>query len=158
MDYTIAVEKARVFLTDQGYSGMEPVYGLTEGSITLISFAWKTGGVTVYPDLIRVGVSADTGKIVRFDALAYLMSHRPREIKGAVVSDADAAREFSPDLTVRYVGQVIIPTPGLYEVQCHEFDCIAPDGQRMMIYSDVATGRARQILLRYDGDNGTLTV
>lgn len=152
------VEKARSFLEGAGYKNMKESYWMTEGNIVLVNFSYVQDGVQCYPDLIKVSIAQDTGKMVGFEARGYIMSHTQRDIKTPAVTRQQAQGKVSPQLTVIAYQPAIIPSEGKNDVLCHEFKCTAPDKKKYFIYINAQTGLEQQILMILEDENGTLTM
>ena len=60
------------------YGDMEVSYWVTTGHQVIVNFAAKQDGVILYPDLIKVQMSLESGRVVGFEALNYLSSHQTR--------------------------------------------------------------------------------
>ena len=123
-----------------------------------MNFAAVQEGVLCYPDLIKVEVALDNGRIVGFEAAGYLMNHTLRDLSAPAVSLEEAQAEDSPDLTVLSTALTLIPTGGEYEVLCHEFKCESPDGRHYLVYVNAQTGEEERILLLLEDENGTLVL
>ena len=52
----------------------------------------------------------------------------------------------------------MIPTAGLNEVLCYEFQCSSQSGDRVMVYINVETGLEEQILILLMTDGGILVM
>ncbi len=152
-----AEAKAEEYLESLGYRGMAPTYAFTEEGVRCFNFAATLGDWTLYPDLVKVGVSLTDGSLVSMDASDYLMNHTEREAPGNVVSLAEAAGALSPLLTVKSTGLALIPTAGGGETFAYEFLCATPENTDVLVYVDAVTGREADILLLVYADGGTLT-
>lgn len=153
-----AIETAAAFLEEQGYPGMAESYDIRQGNILTVNFAATQDGVICYPDLIKVSVALDNGRIVGFEAQGYLTNHTPRSLDAPAVSAAKAREWVSPDLTILSHQPALIPTGGKYEVLCHEFKCRTPDGKHYIIYVNAATGQEQKILILLEDESGTLVI
>jgi hypothetical protein len=155
LDYKAASAKASAFLESRGIQNMKETYYVLNDGICMINYAYLQDGVLCYPDLIKVGVALDNGDIVRFQATGYLMNHTARTLHAAL-SSADAQKNVSPNLTVRLSRLALIPTPGLNEILCWEFQCTGRDNDRVLVYINADTGYEEDILILQSSDNGVL--
>ncbi|MCL2754317.1 MAG: germination protein YpeB [Oscillospiraceae bacterium] len=117
--------------------------------------------VTVYPDLIRVGVAVDNGDIVSYDANEFITAHRTREVKEPLISESEARAELSALLEIQNTRFAIIPAikaNGGDEVLCYEFLCVSERGSQVLVYVNAHTGAEEQISLVRINDNGTIVV
>ena len=152
-----AVEKAAAFLRERSYGEMRETYWRREGNTVLINFAPLQGEVLCYPDLVKVRIELEKGKVVGFDAEGYLLNHTPRSLPQPVSRDA-AAEKVAPGLTIRADRLAVIPTEGKGERFCREFLCDTPSGGKCLVYVDAVTGEEARILLLLEDADGTLTV
>ena len=70
----------------------------------------------------------------------------------------EARQSVSPKLTIEKEGIAMIPTAGLNEVLCYEFQCSSQSGDRVMVYINVETGLEEQILILLMTDGGILVM
>ena len=155
LDHRAAFKKARAFLEKHGIQNMKESYYMISDGICVVNYASLQDGILCYPDLIKVGVALDSGDIVRFQAEGYLMNHTGRKLS-ASLSAADAQKKVSPNLTVQKSRLAVIPTPGLNEVLCWEFQCQGKNGDRVLVYMNAKTGYEEEILILQSTDNGIL--
>ncbi len=152
-----AVEKAQQFLRTIGLTNMSPSYHMTYEAICTISFISTDGQVAAYPDLIKVGVSLEDGRILRFDSTGYAMNHHRRAPAKISVSQTEARASIPEDLKVKSESLAYIPTTGMNEILCWEFVCEMPDGTHCIFYCNAETGQIENLLLLIEEENGTLT-
>ena len=81
-----ALEQAKAFLEQRGYPDMRETYFIEQGGALTINFAALQDGVLCYPDLVKVSIALDTGKITGFESMGYLMNHTARELPAPAVS------------------------------------------------------------------------
>jgi len=151
-----AVEKAAAFLRERGYANMRETYWRREENTVLINFAPVQGEVLCYPDLVKVRIELEKGRVVGFDAEGYLLNHVQRSFTEPVSRDAASAR-LAPGLAIRTDRLAVIPTEGKGERFCREFLCDTPAGGKCLVYVDAVTGEEAKILLLLEDEDGTLT-
>lgn len=152
-----AVTAASQYLTKLGYRDMVSTYAFTEDGVCCFNFAGTLAGWTLYPDLVKVGVSLSDGSVVSMDAADYLMNHVERMAPVPAVTEPEAKRALNPALKVKRTDLALIPTPGGGEVFAYEFLCETPAGTDVLVYVDAATGQEADLLLLLYADGGTLT-
>ena len=153
-----AVELAKTFLEERGYANMvDSYYTKYDGSV-LVNFAYTQDGVICYPDLVKVSVALDNGRIVGFESTGHLMNHMQRELPAVAVDVEVAKSRISTGLNVLSQRLAVIPTSGLNEVFCHEFICENADGRHYIVYVNAQTGKEEKILILLEDENGTLTL
>ncbi|MFU0831573.1 MAG: Germination protein YpeB [Oscillospiraceae bacterium] len=155
LDCNAAFEKARAFLDSRGIQNMKESYYIINDGICMINYAYQQDEIICYPDLIKVGVALDNGDIVRFQSTGYLMNHTDRTLS-ASLSSADAQEKVSDILTVQSRRLALIPTPGLNEVLCWEFQCTGKNNDRVLVYINANTGFEENILILESSDKGVL--
>lgn len=154
---TDAIENAAAFLYNVGYRGLMSTYYAVNDGVCTVNFAYLQDGYICYPDLIKVGVSLSDGGIVTLDASDYLMNHVERELPVVTVPAEAAAADVAETLTVKKTALAVIPTDGGGESFAHELLCETADGQDVLVYKDVTTGKENDILILLYSDHGVLT-
>ena len=153
-----AQQQAAAFLDARGYHDMVPSYFIQQDNVLTVNFAASQDGVLCYPDLVKVGVALDSGRILRFEAEGYLTNHCARDLASPSVDARQAEGVVEPSLEILSHQLAVIPTAGQYEVLCHEFKCRRPDGGHAIIYVNAQTGQEQQILLLLEDETGTLVL
>lgn len=158
MKPTDAITIATRFLQSKGYKDMKQSYQIVDGNIMTVNYAYTKDNVVCYPDLIKVSVALDNGKIVGFECQGYIMNHIGRTIPAIKIDEAEAQKKVSPLLKILAHGMCIIPTSGKNEVFCHEFKCENESGSHYIVYVNAQTGAQEKILILIENANGTLTI
>lgn len=158
MEAEDAVEAAEEHLISLGYHDLEPSYYEISNHVLTANFAAEQNGVTLYPDLIKVGVALDNGEILSVDARGYLMNHTVRDGLAPAISSVQAQQSVSPLLDVEEIDLCLIPSDGLNEVLCWEFLCENEAGDSILVYINAQTGMEEQLLLLLINENGQLTI
>ncbi|MDD6021263.1 MAG: PepSY1/2 domain-containing protein [Acutalibacteraceae bacterium] len=155
---TSAAERGEKYLSGLGYDNMKSSYYSTYDGVCTVNYAYVENGVVCYPDLIKVGVSLETGEIVSFDARTYLMNHTQRKL-AAVEKDklGEAKKKLNKELEVIDSKTALIPTQSDREYLCFEFHCRDKQKQEVLVYIDCETLQERDILLLLYTDGGVLT-
>lgn len=151
-----AIEIAEDFLNKIGMESMEENYYYSLNNEITINFAYEQNDVVVYPDLIKVNVSLETGEITGYEAFGYLMAHKDNRETTAEISAEEAKKGVNSSLTVQDEGVAIIPTDGKNEVLCYEFVTKAPDNRRVLVYINAKNGVEEMLQILIENDNGTL--
>ena len=152
-----AVSIARKYLEKHGFSSLKDSYYSIIDGICTINFAYTLDDVICYPDLIKVGVALDTGRIVSADTTGYLMNHKSRDIPSDVISSEDAGKALSSMLTVSSTEKAFIPMNDGNEIYSYEFLCRDKDGNDILVYINAETGKEADIKLLMYSDGGILT-
>lgn len=156
LKYEDASGIARKFLDSRGIKNMRESYYVIIDGACVINYAYMQNGIICYPDLVKVKVALDNGEIVGFDSMNYIMNHTSRTLSPKLTPD-QAQANVSPHLKVESRKLALIPTPGLNEVLCYEFQCTGQNGDRVLVYINANTGFEEQILILQITDNGVLT-
>ena len=158
LSYSEARDKALSFLDKIGYEDMVDTYYSESDGICTINFAYERNSVRCYPDLVKVSVSMDDGKILSLDARNYLLSHRDRNIGKENFDNVSVAQSrVSSLLHIKNTRFCVIPTDSGDEKPCYEFHCADDEGQEVLVYIDSKTFNEDNILLLLYSDNGILT-
>ncbi|MCL1866645.1 MAG: germination protein YpeB [Oscillospiraceae bacterium] len=155
-----AIEIAEEYLGTVGYDNMVHTYFELSGGVCVINFAKMINDVTVYTDMVKVGVALDNGEIMSLDARAYITAHHNRmHLYGEPgISEREAAEKLSKSLTMQNAKLAVIPSSGEHERFCWEFLCKADNGNNVLVYINAESGAEEQILLMRISDNGTFAV
>ena len=148
-------QKAVEYLNNKGFKNMEPNYHLQYDGTILYNFVYTQDKVTIYPDLIKVKIALDTGEVVGFDASAYYLNHKTRELNDVVLSQEQARKVVKQDFNIDSVRLALIPK-GEKETLCYEFKGKYEDAD-FIVYINAETGQEEQILQIIKDENGTLT-
>lgn len=153
-----ARQLAKKYLEKIGVKNTEDTYYEVQGGVCIVNFAGVQDGVTLYTDLIKVGVALDNGDIISFDMRGYLTNHTIRDLPEPKISEEKAISLVSGNLNVLSSKLCVIPSGGQNERFCYEVKCTGESGQNVLIYINAVTGHEEQILLLKIGSGGTLTV
>ena len=157
ISYDKAVEIAKKFLKDKLEKEFKETYFFTEENVCVINFAFLQGEVLCYPDLVKVGVSMDSGEVVFYEAVGYIMNHKPRTFSEPKHSPLEAQKAVSEHLKIRSSKLVIIPTESGTENLCYEFLCVGESNEEILVYINVESLAEENILILLKTDGGTLT-
>ena len=135
---------AAKFLEDNDYGDMQWTFEQVNGDHMVFNFVPVQEDVLLYPDLVKVQVSARNGKIVAVDADGYVRNHVPREIEGPLLDEAQARGRVGL-LEVKDVKLCIAPLEQ-GEVFCYQFLCKREDSE-YLIYINAMTGAEENILV-----------
>lgn len=153
-----AMTKAKEFLAELGVRSISDSYYEIRNGICVINFAAVQNGVTLYTDLIKVGVALDNGDILSFDMRGYLTNHTIRELPPPKISGDYAMTLVSGSLEPVSSRLCVIPSSGKNEIFCYEVRCTGKEGENILVYLNAETGREEQILILKIGSGGVLTV
>ncbi|MCR4398582.1 MAG: germination protein YpeB [Firmicutes bacterium] len=158
---TLGLERARdaaaQFAWSRGYRSLEPTYVVREQNSAFVLFVHKENNIRIYPDLVKVQVALDSGDVIGFEALGYLMSHRPRTLPAPRLSAAEARRRLNPRLEVLSERLALIPLENLDEVLTYEFR-VKLGATDFLVYVNALTGQEERILQVVHAGGGELAM
>lgn len=152
-----AVSRGEHYLEKLGYKNMKSTYYSLYDGICTVNYAYYADGVICYPDLIKVSISLDTGKLVAFDAKVFLLNHTQRAFDKVLISREEASGKLSSALKIKDSRLAVIPLDTGKEALCYEFRCADSDNKEILIYIDAVTGEQKDVLLLLYSDGGVLT-
>jgi len=156
LDSAAATAKASEFLVGRGINSMIDTYYLANNNIGNINFAYKKNDVTIYPDLIKLGIALDTGEVISFDATGYIMNHTKRTLPTPKITQSSIRNMLNPALKVEKVLLSLIPTDGGGEALCYEFRCKGENNQSIIDFFNTQSGLEQQLLILLDTPGGML--
>lgn len=151
-----AIERGIKYLESHGINNMKESYYSINDGICTVNYAYVQNGVICYPDLIKISVAMDTGKVISVDARGYLVNHFARTDVNPILTSENAAKSLSPYLTVKDVKTAVIPTDSGNEILCYEFWCEGTGNEELLVYINAATGEEENIFFLLYSDNGIL--
>ena len=134
---------AQAHLKLLGYEHLTPVWFSDAGMVASIAYVAEIEGVRAYPDMIRVRVCEEKGRVVGLDARGYLVNHHGDRKINPSLSEEEAQSRLSPELTVRSAHLALIPVMGR-EMLTYEFVCTSGEEQ-FIFYLDARTGEEVRI-------------
>ena len=155
--YEDALKNALSYLKKIGFTELKESYYFIDDGVCTINFSAIQDDIILYPDLIKVSVSLENGKILSFDATGYVSNHTEREIPEYKISLVNAREKVNKELTIIDSRVCVIPTEWKTEQYCYEFHCKTTNGQELLVYIDSVTGQEDNILILLYSDNGVLT-
>lgn len=154
-----AVAIAQNYLTAWAFPHMEASYHIQREGVLTIHFAPVAEEVYCYPDLVKLTIALDNGKLLGYEAHGYLYQHRERTFKAPAISRETAQAAIPGGVTLLSAQKALIPTQGgTDEVLTYEFKCQTLDGRHVLIYVNTETGLQQNILLLLEDETGTLAL
>lgn len=160
-EQNISVEEAKKrgmeFLNKLGIDNMiETYYQKTENMI-VINYAATQDGVILYPDLIKVKISLDDGKVYGVEAAGYIFNHTTRNNLKSSISQEKAKSILNSSIKIISSDMALIPTESNSEILTYEFKGKI-DNREFLIYINADNAREEKVLLVIDNKNGVLTM
>ena len=148
---TFALKFAQSF----GFENLKVVWDMQTDGFVYANLAPMQKDVILYPDEIKVKISAANGQIVGWEAKSWAYNHITRQNLTPTISSAQAKESLSPNLDVRTTKLVVAPNEFVGETLCWEFMCIY-DASTYYVYIDAKTGEQSQILKVVETTDGSL--
>ena len=160
-EQNISVDEAKKrgmeFLNKLGIDNMiETYYQKTENMI-VINYAATQDDVILYPDLIKVKISLDDGKVYGVEAAGYIFNHTTRNNLKPSISQEKAKSILNFSLEIISSDMALIPTESNSEILTYEFKGKI-DNREFLIYINADNAREEKVLLVIDNKNGVLTM
>lgn len=105
-----ALEMAEKFLQEHKFLDMELIDADSNNNIIIFTFIPSQEGVVLYPDMVKVQVALDSGKVISFDQTSYLSYHHRRNIPAAKISPEEATSDMNPNFNIQKVRLALIPS------------------------------------------------
>lgn len=150
-----ALNIAKKFLDENGYSSMQANYSTKYDNSVLFNFVYEEDGIAMYTDLIKVKVSLDDGEITGVDAANFLKSNHKRELPEPKLTEEEAREYVRVGFDINNVRLAVIPDRGNNNLLCYEFSGTYK-GSDFIVYINALDGRQEDILQIIKDENGTL--
>ena len=157
IDADQAREKAVKFVQKLGLGNFMPTGHLIEANEVLVNFALQQDEVIIYPDMIQVSISLDSGNVVAYDANKYLLSHTQRTLPEPKITEADARTKVNEKLKIEEVRLALIPLGNLEEQLTYEVKGKI-DEDTYYVYINAETGLQEKILLIVETAQGSRSI
>ena len=150
------VELAEQYCEKIGINGMSAVWACVTDSELYVNLCYEEDGIIFYPDMVKVKVSLQTGKIAGFESREYIYNHTERDTDYAVnVTEEEALAASYGEMQVESIRLTVIPMDAGGEKLTYEvYGTI--DGYGFFVYVDAATGKDVRVLQVIDSDEGEL--
>ncbi len=133
---------ARKFLKEIGIGNVEAVWLSDGGMVANLTYTTVEEHVRIYPELIRIRVCEEKGRVIGMDANNYLVNDKEYDLSHRITRD-EARGRLSADLEVLSGTLALIPIDG-EEVLAYEFHCKTGD-EEYLIYIDANSGKEVEI-------------
>ena len=150
---TQALAKGSQFLVERKFTNMVPAYSWVEDGVMTANYVLKQGNVIIYPDQIKLKVALDTGEVIGFEGLSFLMSHYTRKLAKAKVTEEQIYRKLTDRFDVESVRQAVIPLPSGKDLLTWEAR-VTFNNERYLLYYDAVTGEQVNTMRVIDTPNG----
>lgn len=160
-EQNISVDEAKKrgmeFLNKLGIDNMTETYYQKTENMIVINYAATQDGVILYPDLIKVKISLDDGKVYGVEAAGYIFNHKTRNNLKPSISQEKAKSILNSSIEIISSDLALIPTESNSEILTYEFKGKI-DNREFLIYINADNAREEKVLLVIDNKNGVLTM
>lgn len=160
-EQNISVDEAKKrgmeFLNKLGIDNMTETYYQKTENMIVINYASTQDGVILYPDLIKVKISLDDGKVYGVEAAGYIFNHTTRNNLKPSISQEKAKSILNSSIEIISSDLALIPTESNSEILTYEFKGKI-DNREFLIYINADNAREEKVLLVIDNKNGVLTM
>ncbi len=149
-------KSAEEFLANLGITNVRSVWNVTSNNTVTFNYASVVDGIICYSDLIKVNVCKERGTVSAIETSAYYLNNtKSRQIQKVQISEQEASKNLSKDITIDSKRLAIIPIGNNSEVLTYEFIGTYNEAT-YYIYVDAVTGKEVKIFKVVDTNNGTL--
>lgn len=156
---TLSVEEgvvlAEQYMQKQGYENVKGVYACVTDSVLYVNICYVENDIVLYPDMIKIKVSLDDGKIIGFEGLNYIYNHTERSLETPSVTEGEVRNMNFGGLEVQSVRLALIPLDNSKESLTYEVYGKV-DNYAYYVFIDAMTGKAVEVLQVIDSDEGEL--
>lgn len=160
-EQNISVDEAKKrgmeFLNKLGIDNMTETYYQKTENMIVINYAATQDGVILYPDLIKVKISLDDGKVYGVEAAGYIFNHTTRNNLKPSISQEKAKSILNSSIKIISSDMALIPTESNSEILTYEFKGKI-DNREFLIYINADNASEEKVLLVIDNKNGVLTM
>ena len=146
---------AEQYMAKQGYENMQGVYACVTDGLLYVNMCYVQNDIILYPDMIKIKVSLDDGKIVGFEGLNYIHNHTDRTIDQPKITEGEVRNMDFGGLSIMNVRLALIPMPNGSELLTYEvFGNM--DNYNFYVFVDAQTGKQVRVMQIIDSDEGEL--
>lgn len=150
------VELAEQYCEKIGIDNMSAVWACVTDSELYVNLCYEEDGIIFYPDMVKVKISLETGKVTGYEAREYIYNHTERDADyNVTVTEEEALAAGYGEMSVESVRLAVIPLDAGGEKLTYEVYGTV-DGYGFFVYVDAATGNAVRVLQVIDSDEGEL--
>jgi len=138
-----------------GFESVKSVWSTINNGFAYVNLTYVENGVIIYPDMIKVKISLNSGKIVGWEAREWAYNHSTRSNLGATIDEIQARKSVPSSIDVRSTRLCIIPNEYVGESLAWEFMGVF-SGSTYYVYVDANSGEQINILRVVETDDGNL--
>ncbi len=143
------------FLESVGLKNMTCVWAQTDENTVTLNFVYTIGDVLVYPDMVKINVCRENGRVIGMDADSYYINHTVRKIENPAHTMAEAREKAEKNIEVSSASMAITPKGNGHEIFAYEF-IGTKDGSTYYIYIDANTLKESDIFRLVETEQGEM--
>lgn len=116
-------EKAEEFAKMLELENMKAVWSTKINNVAYVNLTTIVNDTIIYPEMIKVKISCDSGEIIGWDARTYAYNKQERTNTKPTKTASEAREKVSKLLTIETEKKALIPLEYNREVLCYEFKC-----------------------------------
>ena len=145
------------FLKKNGIEEVVDTYYLKEENYAIINYAAKQNDIVLYPDLIKIKISLETGEVCSYEAKGYIFNNIKRDNVSPKITIDEARSVIKQKEYILSEGLAIIPTDFNTEILVYEFKGKI-DETEFLVYINANTAVEEKVLLILNTPGGILTI
>ena len=150
-----AENEAEKFAKNLEFKNLKSVWSSVIGGVAYVNLTVTKNNVIIYPDMVKVKVSLDTGSVIGWEALSYAQNHLERNDFEFLVTEQDARKMVDENLSILSIKKCIVPVEYQNEQLCYEYKCTY-NNYIYYVYISGKTGMEVEILRVIKTSNGDL--
>lgn len=148
---------AEVFAKNVNFNDVKSVWSTQSGNYVLCNLCYVKDDVVVYPDMIKVKVNKQNGKVVGFEARSYAFNHVERANLEPKATLDEAKQNVDSELDIMTSMLCVVPQDYVGEKLAYEFKCVGNDAV-YYVYVDANTLEQFRILKIIQTTDGNLLI
>ncbi|MBR5438744.1 MAG: germination protein YpeB [Clostridia bacterium] len=151
-------KSAEEFLANLGITNVRSVWNTTSNNTVTFNYASVVDGIICYSDLIKVNVCKERGTVSAIETSAYYLNNtNARKIQKPQISEEEASKKLSKDISIESSRLAIIPVGNNSEVLTYEF-IGSYENSTYYVYIDAVTGKEVKIYKVVNTTSGSLVM
>ena len=145
LDLEACNKKAEEFAEMLEFENMKAVWSTKINNIAYINLTTVVNDTVIYPEMIKVKISAENGEIIGWEALTYAYNKKDRTTLRPTITASQARKNVSNRLVIEEGRKTLIPLEYNRELLCYEFRCTY-NNYTYYVYINADTGIEENVL------------
>ena len=139
-----------------GLTDMSPVWASQAYGVVTINYVYESDGVIYYPDMVKVTVCQESGKVTGYEGSDYYINHTERDIELPKLNSGEASKKVSDSIGIITARLCLIPV-GEKEVLAYEFMGNVEE-ETYFVYINAVNGRQEELFMVVNSADGQLLI